>query len=110
MVKEVEQALVNLDSAGRRSEDADIAAEEYRRYFRATEANWRAGRENLLTLEEARRNALSAEIQQITLQRDRIAYWVALYKALGGGWQFDSPVSSPETMAQQAANQQRGEP
>ncbi len=109
VVKEVEQALVNLDSAGRRSEDADIAAEEYRRYFQATEANWRAGRENLLTLEEARRRALSAEIQKITLQRDRIAYWVALYKALGGGWQSDSPASSPESMEEQAANQQRGE-
>jgi NodT family efflux transporter outer membrane factor (OMF) lipoprotein len=109
VVKEVEQALVNLDSAGRRSEDADIAAEEYRRYFQATEANWRAGRENLLTLEEARRSALSAEIQKITLQRDRIAYWVALYKALGGGWQSDSPASSPESMEEQAANQQRGE-
>lgn len=110
VVKEVEQALVNLDSSGRRAEDADIAAQEYRRYFQSTEASWRAGRESLLTLEEARRSALSAEIQQITLQRDRIAYWVALYKALGGGWQFDSHASSPETMAEQAANQQRGEP
>lgn len=110
VVKEVEQALVNLDSSGRRAEDANIAAQEYRLYFQSTEASWRAGRENLLTLEEARRNALSAEIQQITLQRDRIAYWVALYKALGGGWQFDSPASSPETMVEQAANQQRGEP
>lgn len=110
VVKEVEQALVNLDSSGRRAEDANIAAQEYRLYFQSTEASWRAGRETLLTLEEARRNALSAEIQQITLQRDRIAYWVALYKALGGGWQFDSPASSPETMVEQAANQQRGEP
>lgn len=109
VVKEVEQALVNLDSSGRRAEDADIAAQEYRRYFQSIEANWRAGRESLLTLEEARRSALSAEIQQITLQRDRIAYWVALYKALGGGWQFDSPASSPETMTEQAANQQWGE-
>ena len=74
VVKEVEQALVNLDSAGRRAEDAANAAPEYRRYFQVTEANWRAGRGSLLTLEEARRSALSAQIEQITLQRDRVAY------------------------------------
>lgn len=109
-VKEVEQALVNLDSAGRRAEDADIALQEYRGYFQSTEADWRAGRESLLTLEEARRSALSAEIQQITLRRDRVAYWIALYKALGGGWQSGTPASSPEAMAEHAANHRRGEP
>ncbi|WP_386752532.1 efflux transporter outer membrane subunit [Lysobacter yangpyeongensis] len=106
VVKEVEQALVNLDSAGRRADDAAIAAQEYRRYFHATEVSWRAGRDSLLTLEEARRTALSAEIQQITLQRDRVAYWIALYKALGGGWQPGTPASSPEAMAQQSAQRE----
>lgn len=109
VVKEVEQALVNLDSAGRRAEDADIAAQEYRRYFQATESNWRAGRDSLLTLEEARRNALSAEIQQITLQRDRVGYWIALYKAMGGGWQSGMPASSPEATAKQPTNDRRGD-
>lgn len=104
VVKEVEQALVNLDSAGRRADDAATAAREYRRYFHATEVSWRAGRDSLLTLEEARRTALSAEIQQITLQRDRVAYWIALYKALGGGWQPGAPASSPEAMARQSAS------
>jgi multidrug efflux system outer membrane protein len=109
VVKEVEQALVNLDSAGRRAEDAALAAQEYRSYFQASQANWRAGRDSLLTLEEARRSALSAEIQQITLQRDRVAYWIALYKALGGGWQSSSPALSPAAMTEQAATNERGE-
>lgn len=94
-VKEVEQALVNLDSTARRTEEAEQAADGYRRYFRATEANWRAGSESLLTLEEARRSALSAEINVITLQRDRVEHWIALYKAFGGGWQPGIPASSP---------------
>ena len=34
-VKEVEQALVNLDSTARRAEEAERAADDYRRYFRA---------------------------------------------------------------------------
>jgi NodT family efflux transporter outer membrane factor (OMF) lipoprotein len=99
VVKEVEQALVNLDSTARRAEDAERAATEYRSYFQAMEINWRAGGASLLTLEEARRSALSAEIQQITLQRDRVEYWIALYKALGGGWQSGNPAASPETLA-----------
>lgn len=101
-VKEVEQALVNLDSAGRRANDATTAAQEYRRYFEATEMNWHAGRDSLLSLEEARRTALTAEIQRITLQRDRVTYWIALYKALGGGWQPGMPATSPEAMAKQS--------
>jgi NodT family efflux transporter outer membrane factor (OMF) lipoprotein len=86
-VKEVEQALVSLDSAARRTAQAEEAAREYRRYFEAAEQNWRAGGVSLLTLEEARRLALAAEIELIGLQRDRVEYWIALYKALGGGWQ-----------------------
>lgn len=99
-VKEVERSLVNLDSTARRAEEAERAAEGYRHYFRATETNWRAGGESLLTLEEARRSALSAEISLITLQRDRVEYWIALYKALGGGWQPGTPAWSPDTLAE----------
>lgn len=99
-VKEVETSLVNLDSTARRAEEAERAAADYRRYFRAIEANWRAGGESLLTLEEARRSALSAQISLITLQRDRVEYWIALYKALGGSWQPGAPASPPDAPAE----------
>lgn len=102
VVKEVEQALVRLDSAAQRAEQAERAAQEYRRYFEATEQNWRAGGESLLNVEQARRAALSSEIELITLQRDRVEYWIALYKALGGGWQANAPASSPEALAANA--------
>lgn len=95
VVKEVEQALVNLDSTGQRADDATRAAAEYRRYFDSIEANWRAGNESLLALEEARRSALSAEISLLTLQQNRVQYWIALYKAIGGGWQPDAPATPP---------------
>jgi len=98
-VKEVEQALVSLDSSARRSAQVELAAQEYRRYFEATEQNWRAGGVSLLTLEEARRSALTAQIESIGLQRDRVEYWIALYKALGGGWQPGTPVT-PATASQ----------
>jgi outer membrane protein, multidrug efflux system len=105
VVKEVEQALVRLDSAAQRAGEAARAAQEYRHYFAATEQNWRAGGTSLLSLEESRRSALTAEIDLITLQRDRVEYWIALYKALGGGWQTNTPALSPEALA--AANAQQ---
>jgi NodT family efflux transporter outer membrane factor (OMF) lipoprotein len=86
-IREAEQALVRLDAATRRSEDVTNAARGYRHYFSAAETNWKAGGVNLLTLEEARRNAFQAEQADISTRRDRVLYGIALYKALGGGWQ-----------------------
>jgi len=100
-VKEVEQALVNLDSTVQRADDAHRANEAYRSYFNATEASWRAGSKSLLELEEARRSALSAEIQDITLQQNQVSYWIALYKALGGGWSPGAPALSPTELSTQ---------
>ena len=93
-VQEVEQALVQLYGASRRSDDAAQAAERYRRYFRSTEVNWRAGGTSLLSLEEARRSSLTAQTSLLALKRDQLRQYIALYKALGGGWEADARVSS----------------
>lgn len=85
-VREVEEALVNLDSARSRSADAQAAAEGYRQSFAATEARYRAGLASLVELEDQRRQALAAETALVTLQRERVAAWIALYRAVGGGW------------------------
>lgn len=95
VVREVEQALVNLDSTAQRASDAERAVDEYRHHFDSIEANWRAGNDSLLALEEARRSALSAEISLLTLQQNRVQYWIALYKAIGGGWQPGAAASPP---------------
>jgi multidrug efflux system outer membrane protein len=85
-VREVEQALVALDSARARGEDARIATEGYRVSFAATEARYRAGLASLVELEDARRTSFAAETALVSLQRERLAAWVALYRAAGGGW------------------------
>lgn len=95
VVKEVEQSLVRLDGAAKRTEQSERAAQEYRRYLVGADAQWRAGTIGLLTLEESRRQALAAQIELIGLQRDRVAYWIALYKALGGDWQRGTLASPP---------------
>ncbi|WFP51573.1 efflux transporter outer membrane subunit [Methylomonas sp. EFPC3] len=85
-VKEVEQALVNLSGAEQRESVEARSAEQYRRYFLASEQNWRAGGLSLLSLEDARGQMIAQEISLITQQQNRVQYWIALYKALGGGW------------------------
>ncbi len=85
-VSEVEQALVRLQGTAERSASARIAAEGYRASFEATEARWRGGLASLVELEDARRTALAAENALVALQHERMAAWVALYRAAGGGW------------------------
>lgn len=97
-VKEVEQALVRMNSIASRTEQAERAAQEYRLHLVGTEAQWRAGSTSLLDLEESRRQALAAQIELIGLQRDRVEYWIALYKALGGGWKSSTPAMPPEDL------------
>lgn len=89
VVLEVEQALVNLDTADRREGDAAQAAAGFERNFKAVDAAWQAGSASLLDREQARRNALEAEIALITLRQQQVRNWIALYKAAGGGWQAE---------------------
>ncbi len=89
-VKAVEQALIDLDGAARQSEDSKRSADQYQRYAKAKEQSWSAGLDTLLTLEDARRSAISAEVTLIAQRRNRIRYWIALYKALGGGWKAEN--------------------
>ena len=85
-VAEVEIALLNLQSTASRQGDSQAAAQGYRASFNATEARYRAGLGSLVELEDARRTSLAADIALINLQRERVAAWISLYRAAGGGW------------------------
>jgi NodT family efflux transporter outer membrane factor (OMF) lipoprotein len=85
-VREVEEALVNLESARARGEDARTAVEGYRLSFVATDARYRSGLASLVELEDARRTLLAAETALVGLRRERAAAWISLYRAMGGGW------------------------
>ncbi|MBX8477982.1 efflux transporter outer membrane subunit [Pseudomonas cichorii] len=97
-VGEVEQALVRLDAARRREADVERATQGYSEYFQAVDKSWQAGGVSILDREVARRSALDAQIELITLQQEQVRYWIALYKALGGGWQ-DSPENQSVAQA-----------
>jgi outer membrane protein, multidrug efflux system len=95
-VREVETALVTLDTTAQREVDALAAARGFEAALVATQARQRGGLASLLDLEAARRNALQAQSALIELQRERAAAWISLYRALGGGW---APTSLAATTA-----------
>lgn len=88
-VREVEEALVALQSTGARGDDARTAADGFERSYRAVESRYKGGLASLFELEDARRSAVAAQSALIDLQRERVAAWIALYRSLGGGWSAD---------------------
>lgn len=92
-VREVEEALVRLDSTAARSVDARTSVDGYRASFNATEARYKGGLASLVELEESRRTRLAAENALVLLENERRAAWVSLYRAAGGGWTSGDPVA-----------------
>lgn len=95
-VREVEEALVNLDATAARTTDADSAVQNYQASFNATQARYSSGLASLFELEDSRRTLYAAQTARVSLQRERTEAWVALYRSMGGGW--SRPESSPMTL------------
>ena len=85
-VREVEEALVTLQSLETRRVDSEVATKGYAESLAATQTRYSQGLASLVELEDARRNALAAQTAQLTLQLERNRAWVSLYRAIGGGW------------------------
>ncbi len=99
-IRDVENALISLQGTAERSADARIAADNFEVSYRATEARYKSGFGTLFELEDARRSALAAQNTLIDLRRERVAAWIALYRALGGGW---SPLADARSAATSSA-------
>jgi outer membrane protein, multidrug efflux system len=98
-VREVEQALVNLQSTDARKQDADVATTGYADSLAATQSRYSQGLASLVELEDARRNALAAQSSQIGLALERNRAWVALYRALGGGFDPEATQAAKTSTA-----------
>jgi NodT family efflux transporter outer membrane factor (OMF) lipoprotein len=92
-VREVEEALVNLQSIASRSKDAEVALQGYKTSFNGTQSLYQNGLASLLDLEDARRTRLASELNAVSLEQDRMAAWIALYRAAGGGWRNTDAVA-----------------
>ncbi|MES2942447.1 MAG: efflux transporter outer membrane subunit [Pseudomonadota bacterium] len=86
-VQEVEDALVRVDIAVQRERSAEVAEAQYQKYFDAKQAQFRLGATSLLDLEDARRVTVASRQSLAAVRLERAQSWIALYKAVGGGWQ-----------------------
>lgn len=98
-VREVEVALLNLNSADAREGDAITAVDNYQASLDATQARYRAGLGTLFELEDARRTLFIAQTSRVALQRERAEARIALYRATGGGWA--RPESAETSLSKQ---------
>ena len=94
-VREVEEALVKLQSTADRSGAAAQAADGYQAFFAGTQARYKAGLASLVELEDSRRTLLAAQSALVNLELERRSAWIALYRALGGGWTMNAPQALP---------------
>ena len=95
-VREVEEALVVLDSAVQRETDTRAVLDARLQNLGAAQNRERNGLASTLEVEEARRAGLAAQADVLALQLERKRAWVALYRAAGGGWERPAPEPAPQ--------------
>ncbi|MBX3497412.1 MAG: efflux transporter outer membrane subunit [Parvibaculum sp.] len=84
---EVEDALASADANARREALLTSAAAEARRAYDLSEARYRAGASDLLSVLDAQRAWLSARDSAAQARLNRYSSAVDLFVALGGGWE-----------------------
>jgi multidrug efflux system outer membrane protein len=87
---DVENALIATRQAGLAYQAQQEVVAQSREAFRLSEAQYRAGAVDLLTVLNAQQSYFSARDQLVQAKSDRLQAAVALYKALGGGWSAGS--------------------
>lgn len=98
-VREVEEALINLQGTADRAADADTAVRNYQVSLDATQARFDTGLASLFDLEDARRTLFVSQTARVALQRERAEAWVSLYRAMGGGWTRPDSLASTAPIA-----------
>ena len=85
-MSEVEGALTRLAAARSNLGSAQNLVDNYQAYFDTVDRDWKVGAASLLDREEARRQLQSSRITRISQNEAVLVQWIALYKAVGGGW------------------------
>jgi outer membrane protein, multidrug efflux system len=85
-VREVEEALVRVDAARLRESESAAAHEALSSALQSTQARVKTGLGSQLELLEAQRNTLAVHAGVIQARQELAGAWVALYRAVGGGW------------------------
>jgi outer membrane protein TolC len=94
-LKETEQALVRLDGTVAREQALARAGAASERAADLSETRFRAGSDNFLQLLQAQRDRANARGDLAQAQADRAQAQIALFRALGGGWEGAPVVVNP---------------
>jgi outer membrane protein, multidrug efflux system len=86
-VMEVENALVRVDSSVEREQASLVAQANYRSYLQTVERRFQTGGSDVLEVETARRQYVTSRRAVAAAHLERSQAWIALYRAVGGGWQ-----------------------
>ncbi len=87
---DVEKALNSTSGLDQQRQWQDQELEQAQRAFDIAESRYKAGAEMLLTVLETQRVLYAAQDQHVQLRMARLQASIALYKALGGGWNIQS--------------------
>jgi len=103
-VKEVEEALVRLDSLHQRESESLNASKGYRESLQAAQERYKFGLSSILDLEETRRLSVNADNILAIVRRERVSAYIALYRAVGGGWEDKDLASVARAVQQNPSN------
>jgi len=107
-VKEVEDALLRLDTVARRLPLAQKSAAAYQKRWQNAETLYQAGLGSLTDLASAWRNQISANLAVKAVEQEQVSAWIALYRAAGGSWEQQT-AETAETAQAVSQNQQNGD-
>ena len=99
-VREVEEALVRLDSLNQREREGLKASKGYHESLQAAQARYKFGLASILDLEETRRLSVNADNILANVRRERVNAYIALYRAVGGGWDANDLAAVVRTVQQ----------
>ena len=92
--REVEDALVGVDTAREQTEAQESQVASLRSALHLAELRYRGGLSNYLDVLTAKRNLFDAELALTATRRLHLVSIVQLYKALGGGWSPSETLQS----------------
>ena len=84
---DVEKALSSITRLDEQRQWQTEELQQAQRAFQIAESRYQAGAADLLTVLETQRTLYAAQDQNVQLRLSRLQASIALYKALGGGWQ-----------------------
>ncbi len=101
-LQEVENASVALRQEQRRSRSLDASVRSYRQATSLARTLYQSGSSSFLDVLDAERSLYSVEDAQLQSRVAITTYYIALNKALGGGWSGAVDTRAPEVTDQMA--------